>query len=247
MKSLIVLPTYMERGTIEDVLKRVLAHGGLDVLVIDDNSPDGTAEAVRDFVKTNNRVNLLVRPGKLGLGTAYVEGFKWGLARGYECFIEMDSDMSHDPKDIPALISGIENGAGLVIGSRYMGGRINVVGWDFKRLLLSKFGNIYASKILGLKVYDLTSGFRAYSRGALERAGLDGVKSGGYAFQIEMAYRVHGAGSRIIETPIIFTERMSGSSKMSHAIVREAVALPWRLRCAELKALIKSTLGLANR
>lgn len=230
VKTLVILPTYNERENIEGILKRVHAHGMFDVLVVDDNSSDGTREAVRQWVQTHEEVNLLERSGKLGLGTAYIAGFKWGLERGYDCMMEMDSDFSHNPDEMPRFVAEIEAGADLVIGSRYIGGTISVVGWDFRRLLLSRFGNAYASTILSMPQTDLTSGYRAFSRKALQSIRLDEVHSEGYAFQIEMAYYVQCAGLRVVEIPIIFTERAEGSSKMSKSIVREAVRLPWKLR-----------------
>jgi dolichol-phosphate mannosyltransferase len=233
-KALVIIPTYNERETLPLAIDAVLKHDGFDVLVVDDGSPDGTAGLVKGIILQNNRVFLIERAGKLGLGTAYVEGFKWGLQRDYKYFIEMDADGSHDPEVLPSFIGEMEKGPGLVIGSRYLNKTISVVGWDFRRLMLSKFGNFYSSRILGLRLSDLTSGFRCYSRKALESIDLDKVHSNGYAFQIEMAYRVSAAGHRVGEMPIIFYERASGSSKMSKQIVREAVVLPWRLRLGRL-------------
>lgn len=230
MKTLVVLPTYNEGGNIAGILDRVCALGMFDVMVVDDNSTDGTRETVRGYVESNENVDIIEREGKLGLGTAYIEGFLWGLERGYECLMEMDSDFSHNPSDMPMFVEAVAGGADLAIGSRYIGGKISVVGWDFRRLLLSRFGNAYASTILGTPLTDMTSGFRAYSRRALEGIRLDRVHSEGYAFQIEMAYYVLSMGLRVEELPIIFTERTSGQSKMSKRIVREAVPLPWRLR-----------------
>jgi dolichol-phosphate mannosyltransferase len=233
-KTLVIIPTYNERETLSQVIDRVLKHEGFDILVIDDASPDGTASVIGEIMKREEGVFLIERAGKLGLGTAYIEGFKWGLARGYDFFIEMDADGSHDPDALPSFIGEMEKGYGLVIGSRYLHETISVVGWDFRRLMLSKFGNFYAAWILGLRVTDLTSGYRCYSRKALELLDLDGVHSTGYGFQIEMAYRIARAGRRVGEMPIIFYERASGSSKMSHTIVREALVLPWRLRLGRI-------------
>ncbi|MFZ2197771.1 MAG: polyprenol monophosphomannose synthase [Thermodesulfovibrionales bacterium] len=235
-RSLVIIPTYNERETLSIVIESVLKYEGFDILVVDDGSPDGTAQIVKDLMAGNNRIFLIERSGKLGLGTAYVAGFKWGLEKGYDYFIEMDADGSHDPGELPSFIDAINRGFGLVIGSRYLNGSISVVGWDFRRLMLSKFGNYYASKTLGLKLTDLTSGFRCYSKKALESIDLEKVHSNGYAFQIEMAYRVWAAGHRVGELSIIFSERASGSSKMSKKIVREAVILPWRLRLGRLFA-----------
>lgn len=233
-KTLVVIPTYNEKENIRSVINSVTDQKELDILVIDDGSADGTAEVVREIMAPEKRLFLKERAGKLGLGTAYVEGFKWGLEKGYEYLVEMDADGSHDPSYIPFFISEMRTGTGLVIGSRYLDGNISVVGWDFRRLLLSKFGNLYASKVLRLRLTDITSGFRCYSKGCLEAIDLDGIHSTGYSFQIEMAYRVSVAGFRIGEVPIIFCERTSGLSKMSRKIVREAVFLPWRLRFGRL-------------
>lgn len=224
------MPTYNEADNISGILHRVLGHGVFDVLVIDDNSTDGTRQIVRDIMQSHGNVQMLERPGKMGLGTAYTTGFKWGLEHGYDCMMEMDSDFSHDPDVMPQFLDAVKGGAHLVIGSRYIGGTISVIGWDFKRLLLSRFGNIYASHILGVPLTDMTSGFRAYTRRALEGIDLDKIYSEGYSFQIEMAYYVWCQGLNVQEIPIIFTERARGSSKMSKSIVREAVKLPWKLR-----------------
>lgn len=230
MKTLVVLPTYNEARNIGGILERVLGHGIFDVLLVDDNSTDGTRDIVRGFMDRHSNVSMLERPGKLGLGTAYTTGFKWGLEHGYDCMMEMDSDFSHNPGDMPRFVEAVSGGAHLVIGSRYIGGTISVIGWDFKRLLLSRFGNIYASHILGMPLTDLTSGFRAYTRKALEGIDLESIYSEGYSFQIEMAYYVWCSGLRVEEIPIVFTERAQGSSKMSKSIVREAIKLPWKLR-----------------
>ena len=233
-KALVIIPTYDERDTLPIAIESVLKHDGFDILVVDDGSPDGTAGVVREIMASEKRVSLIEREGKLGLGTAYIEGFRWGLEKGYDYFIEMDADGSHDPGALPSFIAEMGNGSDLVIGSRYLSGTISVVGWDFHRLMLSKFGNYYAAWILGLRLTDLTSGFRCYSRNALDAIDLDAVHSTGYGFQIEMAYRVAAAGCQVGEVPIIFYERASGSSKMSKKIVREAVILPWRLRVGQL-------------
>ena len=230
MKTLVVLPTYNEGENIAGILDKVLAHGIFDVMVVDDNSTDGTRETVHKFMDKHDNVHIIEREGKLGLGTAYVAGFLWGLERGYDCLMEMDSDFSHNPDDMPRFVAAIEKGAALVIGSRYLGGTISVVGWDFKRLLLSRFGNVYSSTILNTTLTDMTSGFRAYSRRALESIRLKQVNSEGYAFQIEMAYYVWSTGLKIEELSIIFTERTSGASKMDKRIVHEAIPLPWKLR-----------------
>ncbi len=233
-KCLVVIPTYNEKSSLPGVIAAILKFDELDILVVDDASPDGTARIVKDIVSRDDRVSLIERPGKLGLGTAYVMGFKWGLQRGYENFIEMDADGSHNPDALPWFIREIE-GYGLVIGSRYLNKRISVVGWDFRRLLISKFGNMYASMILGLRLTDLTSGFRCYSSEALKAIDLDRIHSSGYSFQIEMAYLVLMSGFKVNEMPIIFYDRNSGSSKMSRKIIVEAMVLPWMLRLREIR------------
>lgn len=244
MKTLVILPTYNEKGNIEIALQGVLEHEGFDALIVDDNSGDGTAEVARERAENDPRVNLIERPEKLGLGTAYITGFKWGLERGYGCLMEMDTDLSHDPAELPRFVEKIKNGNDLVIGSRYIGGKISVLGWDFRRLLLSRFGNFYASRILNAPLTDMTSGFRAFSSRALSAMDLDGIRSEGYAFQIEMAYNVWRRGMDVTEIPIVFTERTRGLSKMSKEIVREAVWLPWRLRFRQLWGSLKTALGM---
>ena len=239
MKALVILPTYNELETLPLVLEKILCHHGIDVLVVDDNSPDGTGRLAREWAEKDSRVNLLERPGKLGLGTAYVAGFKWGLERDYDSFIEMDSDLSHNPDDLPRFLEEISKGGDLVLGSRYVRGTISVVGWDFHRLLLSKFGNFYASKILSMPLTDITGGFRAYSRKALKHINLNMIHSEGYSFQIEMAYLAWHAGLAVKEISIIFTERARGGSKMSGNIITEAVKLPWKLKARELWSGVK--------
>lgn len=230
-RILVILPCYNEAETIDLVIEKILGlQQNIDILVVDDASPDGTAQKVKDLMKQTERLFLIERPGKLGLGTAYITGFKWGLEKGYDLFFEMDADLSHDPTSIPKFLEKIDEGYDVVIGSRYLKGTISVVGWDFKRLLLSKIGNFYINKLTPLKDFtDLTSGFRCYTKSALQRLDLDKIVSNGYSFQIEMAYRCYMAGLRIAEVPIIFYERNGGSSKMNNKIVREAMALPFKL------------------
>ena len=235
MKTLIVLPTYNEAKNIREVIDKILKFDFVDILVVDDNSPDGTSEIVKGIIKEEKRVNLIERPRKLGLGTAYISGFKWGLKRNYNYFFEMDADLSHDPLEIPNFLKKIEEGYDLVVGSRYINNTISVVGWDFKRLLLSKFANWYARKILGVDFSDITSGYRAYSKKALEKVDLNSIKSNGYAFQIEMLYWAIKLGLKVTEIPIIFYERNSGSSKMSKKIALEAAIIVWKLRFDKLK------------
>lgn len=228
---LVILPTYNESENIDKILKKLLAIENIDILVVDDNSIDGTGDKVKKWIKETDRINLIQRGAKLGLGTAYISGFKWGLQKGYKIFFEMDADMSHNPEDIPRFITKINEGCDVVIGSRYMNNTISVVGWNFKRLLISKFGNWYATKILKLRhLSDVTSGFRCYRREVLERIDLDKVKSNGYAFQIEMVYRAFKSGYNICEIPIIFYERNGGSSKMSKSIAVEAAIIVWKLK-----------------
>ena len=234
-KALVIIPTYNEKVSLPTIIDDILKYAEFDILVVDDASPDGTARVVKEIMSANNRVYLIERQGKYGLGTAYITGFKWGFERGYEYFIEMDADGSHNPDALPWFIVELGNTYDLMIGSRYIGGKISVVGWDFRRLLLSKFGNFYASRLLGLRLTDLTSGFRCYRREALQAINLEKVYSNGYAFQIEMAYLINAAGHKVGEMPITFYERSSGSSKMSKHIVREAVLLPWKLRLKKIK------------
>jgi len=232
MKILLVLPSYNEKENIENILMELLKQPcSLDILVVDDNSPDNTAQIVKNIQVRESRVFLIERSAKLGLGSAYLTGFKWGLQKEYDYFFAMDADLSHNPNDISRFIEEIEKGFDLVVGSRYLKGTISVVGWDFRRLLLSKFANWYATKILGIKRYtDVTSGYRVYSRKALEKINLESIKSNGYAFQIEMVYKIHKAGLKITEIPIIFYERENGSSKMSKEIALEAAIMVWKLR-----------------
>lgn len=237
-KSLVIIPTYNEKASISVVIHSVLRHEEFDILIVDDASPDGTAQVVREIMAESNRVYLIERQGKYGLGTAYLTGFKWGLERRYEYFVEMDADSSHNPEALPWFLKEMEKGYDMVIGSRYIDGKISVIGWNFRRLLLSKFGNFYASRLLGLRLTDLTSGFRCYRRQALQAINLEKVYSNGYAFQIEMAYLIDDAGHKVGEMPITFYERSSGSSKMSKNIVREAVMLPWKLRLRKIKNVL---------
>lgn len=234
MKILIVLPTYNEAKNIEEVINRLLKFEPADILVVDDSSPDRTSQIVKEIMKEEKRVNLIERPKKLGLGTAYITGFKWGLNKNYDYFFEMDADLSHDPTEIPNFLKKLKEGYDVVVGSRYVNNTISVVGWDFKRLLLSKFANWYARKILGIKMSDITSGYRIYSRKALEKIDLDSIRSNGYAFQIEMIYWAVRSSLKVAEIPIIFYERNSGSSKMSKKIALEAAIVVWKLRFNEL-------------
>lgn len=232
MRILVVLPTYNEGMNIEAVLRSVRANlPSANILVVDDSSPDGTADIAKQLGVELDSIDVLVRPEKNGLGPAYLEGFQWGIDRGYEAFIEMDSDFSHDPASLPALIKPMTEGADLVIGSRYVPGG-SIPDWKFSRRLLSRFGNLYAKWLLNLGVEDSTAGFRVYSERILKKIDLGAVTASGYGFQIEMTYRAKQAGATIREVPIRFVDRVNGESKMSSAVVTEALALvtKWGLR-----------------
>jgi dolichol-phosphate mannosyltransferase len=229
---LVIVPTYQERANIEEAINRLF--GAVDervhLLVIDDGSPDGTAEAARTAARHTGRTEIIERAGKQGLASAYIAGFRWALERGYATVVEMDADLSHDPSVVPDLVAALED-TDLVIGSRYVaGGR--VVNWSLFRRLLSRGGNLYARLWLGWTVRDSTSGFRAYRCSALAAQDLGTVHSEGYAFQMEMTSRVHFGGGRITEVPITFTERRAGKSKLSRGVVVEAL---WRVPVWALK------------
>lgn len=232
MRSLLVLPTYDEAENIDEVLRRLrLAAPELSVLVVDDGSPDGTAALARDLGGELGGIEVLEREGKSGLGSAYRAGFRWGLVRGFEAFVEMDADLSHDPAVVPELLARVEAGDDLAIGSRYVPGG-SIPDWPWPRRAISQGGNLYARALLGLRVHDATAGFRAYSRAALETIELDAVRADGYGFQVEMAYRVQRSGGVVSEIPIQFRDRAVGTSKMSGRIVVEALLLVtwWGLR-----------------
>ncbi len=225
MRRLVIIPTYNERENIEAMIEKVmhLDRGAFDLLVIDDGSPDGTAEVVRNHQQLYPaRLHLLERSGKQGLGTAYLMGFRWGLEQGYDYLAEMDCDFSHNPDDLVRLFSEAEAGADVVIGSRYVEG-VNVVNWPMSRLMISYFGSKYVRLVTGMPVHDTTAGFVCYARRALEQIDLDAVRMKGYGFQIEMKYTAWRLGLKIKELSIIFTERREGASKMSGGIVREAL------------------------
>lgn len=224
-ESLVVIPTYNERDNIEAMVRRVFAlPDSLDLLIVDDGSPDGTARIVRSLMEEfPGRLHLEERQGKLGLGTAYVHGFRWGLERGYGYLFEMDADFSHNPDDLPRLLAACrDQGNDLAIGSRYITG-VNVVNWPMSRVLLSYFASAYVRFITGMQIRDATAGFKCYRRVTLETLLAEPIRFVGYAFQIEMKFRAWKYGFRIVEVPIIFTERAAGQSKMSGRIVREAV------------------------
>lgn len=231
-RSVVIIPTYNEAQNITGVLYRVLQQeGDIDVIVVDDGSPDGTADLVRQFsAQYPGRIHLIERSGKLGLGTAYIAGFEYALKHGYDYICEMDADLSHNPADLPRLIEPVRNGeADLAIGSRYVNG-IRVMNWPLIRLIVSYGASIYTRLITNMPVFDVTAGFKCYHRRVLEAIPLDRVKSNGYSFQIEMKYRAWRKGFRLVEVPIVFTERTEGQSKMSKAIVREAARKVWELR-----------------
>jgi len=229
-RSVVIVPTFNERENIARLIDLVLKQDPkLDVLVVDDGSPDGTGLIVDTLAEVEPRVNILHRASKLGLGTAYVAGFKWAVARGYELVCEMDADFSHDPGHLPQFLAAAQN-ADVVLGSRYQNGRVTVVNWPISRLILSYSANLYARAVTGLPLFDATGGFKCFRRAVLEAIDLDEVKSNGYAFQIEMSFRAWRKGFRIMEIPIVFTDRTEGHSKMSKHIVREAVWMVWRLR-----------------
>ena len=229
-KALIIVPTYNEAENVRGISEQLLAALPVaDVLFVDDNSPDGTGDLIDEMAAANPRVHVLHRAGKLGLGTAYIEGFRWALARDYEFIFEMDADGSHDPKYLPQMLALAEDGAEVVVGSRNIpgGGTVN---WGVGRRLLSKGGSFYARMILGIDVRDVTAGFVCWHRRVLEALDLTRVDSNGYSFQIEMKYQALGRGFRIVETPIIFVDRRVGQSKMSRSIVAEALLKVWSLR-----------------
>ncbi len=232
-RGLVIIPTYNERENIQRVIRGIFDQAlPLDVLVVDDNSPDGTGEAVRELQGSDGRVHLLERPGKMGLGSAYIEGMGWALERSYDYIFEMDADLSHDPKYLPDLFWALKD-TDVVLGSRYVKG-VNVVNWPLSRLLLSWFANLYARVVTGLPVHDSTSGFKGFRRKVLEEVDLERVRSDGYAFQIEVTFRAWRSGFRIIEVPIIFVDRRSGVSKMSKGVIWEAVWMVWYLRSTSL-------------
>jgi len=224
MRTLVVVPTYNEAETVVQLLEAVREHApDVDVLVVDDSSPDGTGKLAEDTAQRLGRIEVLHRESKGGLGTAYRAGFAHGIAQGFDAFVEMDADFSHDPAALPTLLQAAEN-ADVVIGSRYVPGAA-IPNWTLTRLALSRGGNLYAAALLSLHVADSTAGYRVYRRGALEKMRYSTVRAEGYAFQIEMTYRARQAGARIREVPITFIDRTQGHSKMSSAIVLEALAL----------------------
>ncbi len=223
-KTIVVIPTYNEIENIDAIINAVLSLPlPFHILIIDDNSPDGTSDLVRQLqLKHTERLFLITRQGKLGLGTAYIAGFKWAIEKGYIYICEMDADFSHDPNDLVRLYNAAESGADLVIGSRYKSG-VNVVNWPMGRVLMSYFASIYVRLVTGMKIYDTTAGFKCYRNNVLKAIDLDSIRAKGYVFQIEMKFITWKLGFRIEEIPIIFTDRKKGASKMSGGIFSEAL------------------------
>jgi dolichol-phosphate mannosyltransferase len=229
-RALVVIPTYNEAINLPQIVPLILAQDDrLEILVVDDNSPDGTGLIADELARPNPRIHVIHRSGKLGLGTAYITGFKWALEKGYDFVFEMDADFSHDPAHLPAFLKAIED-ADLVLGSRYLQGKVTIVNWPMGRLMLSYFANVYARWFTGVKIWDLTGGFKCFRRRVLEAIDLSQVGSNGYAFQIEMSVRAWRKGFKLREVPIVFVDRTEGQSKMNKSIVREAVWKVPRLR-----------------
>lgn len=234
LRILVIIPTYDEAENLPRIVPRVLRQDPrIDVLVVDDASPDGTGAIADGLAAVEPRIHVLHRAGKEGLGKAYLAGFRYGLEQGYDILFEMDADFSHPPDALPGLIGAFDE-ADVVIGSRYVDGRVTVSNWPMSRLLISYFGSRYARIITGMPVRDGTGGFNGWKREVLESVELDRVQSNGYAFQIELKFRAWRAGCRLVEKPILFTERDTGESKMSKKIVREAVWRVWWLRIQDL-------------
>jgi len=238
MKTLIIIPTYNELENLPRLLPEVLSKDeSIEVLIVDDNSPDGTAAFVENEMKINNRIHLIIRQSKQGLGTAYIAGFKYALQNNFQIIFEMDADFSHDPKEIPRFLDEIKK-SDVILGSRYING-VNVINWPLRRLLLSSFANLYTRVITGMPIHDATGGFKCFRREVLEAIDLDRVTSNGYAFQIEMTFKAWKKGFKVKEIPIIFVDRVKGKSKMSKKIVREAVTMVWKLRIKSILGLLK--------
>ena len=237
-KTLIIIPTFNELDNVPTLIPEVLSKNeNIDILIVDDNSPDGTADFVQKEAMNNPRIKLIKREKKLGLGTAYITGFKYALKNNYNYIFEMDADFSHNPKMIPKFLKEIKK-YDLVLGSRYKEG-VNVANWPMSRLMLSLFANVYTRVITGLPIRDATGGFKCFRREVLEAINLDEVKSNGYAFQIEMTFKAWKKGFKIKEISIIFIDRVKGTSKMSKKIVREAIVMVWKLRLWSMLGLLK--------
>jgi dolichol-phosphate mannosyltransferase len=237
-RALVIVPTYNERQNIARLVECVLSQDPrLEILVVDDSSPDGTGQIADEIAGGTPRLHVLHRAGKMGLGTAYLAGFRWALERDYAYVFEMDADFSHDPAHLPQFLAAIQK-ADLVLGSRYRNGKVTVVNWPMARLILSYSANIYARAVTGLPLFDSTGGFKCFRREVLQAIDLGAVRSNGYAFQIEMSFRAWKRGFRIVEIPIVFTDRTEGESKMSKRIVREAIWMVWRLRWWALRGAV---------
>ena len=233
MKALVIVPTYNEAENVGVLLPRILEQDpGIEVLVVDDNSRDGTGDLVDKMSRTEPRIHCLHRPGKMGLGTAYVDGFKYALARDYDYVFEMDADFSHDPDSLPAFLEAIQD-ADLVVGSRYLNG-VTVVNWPLSRLILSYGANVYTRLVTWMPLKDATGGFKCFRRATLEALDLNRVNSDGYGFQIEMNFKAWRKGLRVMEIPILFVDRRVGISKMNKKIVWEAMWLVWKLKINDL-------------
>lgn len=235
-RKIVIIPTYNERENIENIIRKVFSlEGGYDILIIDDGSPDGTAAIVKRLQQEfPERLHMIERPGKLGLGTAYITGFKWSIDKGYDYTFEMDADFSHNPEDLPRLYQACKDGADLAIGSRYCDG-ISVINWPIGRIIMSYYASVYVRTVLGIKVYDCTAGFKCYSNKVLRTIDLDKVEMKGYGFQIEMKYTTYKLGFKITEVPIIFVNRKAGTSKMSGGIFGEAFWGVMKLKFRKLK------------
>ncbi len=228
-RALVIIPTYNEAENVKSIIPAILTvNADVEVLVVDDNSPDGTAEVVEEMMESNSRIHLIKRNEKMGLGTAYVAGFKYAIEHCFDFVFEMDADSSHDAQEIPNFLSKM-NSFDLVIGSRYRDG-VRVLNWPVRRLLLSYFANVYTQIITGLPLKDATGGFKCFRRKVLESIDLDSIKSNGYSFQIEVSYKAWKKGFRLLEIPVVFVDRRVGTSKMSKSIVWEAVFMVWKLR-----------------
>ncbi len=237
-KKIVIIPTYNERNNIAKLIPDIIElYPNMNILVVDDNSPDGTGDYVESLSQHDSRIHLIRREGKLGLGTAYAAGFKYALENGFEIIVQMDADYSHDPKVIADFLEKIKD-YDLVIGSRYVTG-VNVINWPMSRLLLSYFANVYTRVITGLPVKDATGGFKCFRRKVLESIDLGSIRSNGYAFQIEMTFKAYRKGFSIKEVPIVFVDRVEGKSKMSKKIVREAIFMVWKLRYRSMLGILR--------
>jgi len=235
-KKVVIIPTYNEKENAENIIRKVFSlDGDYNILIIDDNSPDGTADIVKTLqTEFPDKLSMIRRAGKQGLGTAYITGFKWALEHGYDYIFEMDADFSHNPDDLPSLFQACKDGADLAIGSRYCDG-ISVINWPISRVIMSYYASVYVRNVLGMKVFDCTAGFKCYSRKVLEAIDLDNIRMKGYGFQIEMKYTTYKLGFKIVEVPIIFVDRKAGTSKMSGGIFGEAFWGVMKLRTRRIR------------